>query len=106
MRLRNIVFRVGKKRGNVVIVDMHSFLENGVIAEADFLDRVARYDWESLRDKIVLVKGCGTAIIPPWAFMVVTARLAEVARRIQYGNEHSSIPIFTRHKQEAVNVEP
>jgi hypothetical protein len=89
----------------VTILDMRIFLDDGVIAEAAFLDRVSRFDWESLRNKTVLVKGCGTAIIPPWAFMIVTARLTEVARRILYGNEHSSLPIYTRYKQETVNAQ-
>jgi hypothetical protein len=89
----------------MVILDMNEFMDNGVIAESVFLDRIARFDWESLRNKTVLVKGCGTAIIPPWAFMIITARLTEVARRILYGNEHSSLPVFTRFKQEAVNAQ-
>lgn len=88
----------------MVILDMHTFLDDGMATEAGFIDKVAAFDWESLRDKVVLVKGCGTAIIPPWAFMAVTARLTEVARRISYGNEHSAIPIFTRYKQEAAGV--
>jgi hypothetical protein len=87
-------------------LDMHAFLDDGVAAEAYFFDRVAGFDWESLRDKAVLVKGCGTDIIPPWAFMVVTARLTEVARQILYGNEHSSLPVYTRHKQETVDAKP
>lgn len=89
----------------MVILDMNEFMDNGVVSEKVFLERIARFDWESLRNRAVLVKGCGTAIIPPWAFMIVTARLTEVARRILYGNEHSSLPVFTRFKQEAVNAQ-
>ncbi len=88
----------------MVIFDMHSFLEDGMATETGFLDKVAAFDWESLRGKAVLVKGCGTAIIPPWAFMIITARLTEVAQKISYGNEHSALPIFIRHKQEAAGV--
>lgn len=89
----------------MVILDMREFMDNGVIAETVFNERIAGFDWASLRNRTVLVKGCGTAIIPPWAFMIVTARLTEVARRILYGNEHSSLPVFTRYKQEAVNAQ-
>lgn len=90
----------------MVILDMHTFLEDGVATEAGVLDKVASFDWDSLRGKAVLVKGCGTDIIPPWAFMLITARLTEVARQISYGNEHSAMPIFTRVRQETTGVKP
>lgn len=90
----------------MVILDMHTFLDDGMVTETGFADKVAAFNWESLRDKAVLVKGCGTAIIPPWAFMIITARLTEVARTISYGNEHSAIPIFTRFRQETTGAKP
>lgn len=86
------------------ILDMTQFLANGLITEAAFFDRMARFDWEPFRDRSVLVKGCGTTIIPPWAFMAVAARLAGLARAIDYGNEHFSIPIFRYHASEAADV--
>jgi hypothetical protein len=88
----------------VDILDMSVFTDGGIVSESAFFDKVDRFDWETYRDKRVLVKGCGTTIIPPWAFMVVTARLAAVAKRVRYGNEHSSIPIFNRLAEEAAHV--
>ena len=86
------------------ILDMSAFTDSGIVSETAFFDKVDKFDWETYRDKRVLVKGCGTTIIPPWAFMVVSARLAAVARRVRYGNEHSSIPVFNRISQEAADV--
>ena len=78
------------------IIDFSSFVTDDRVTESEFFEKVGRFDWEALRDKSVLVRGCGTAIIPPWAFMVVASRLAQVARRVRYGSEHSSITIFTQ----------
>lgn len=86
------------------ILDITTFLKNGIIAEAAFFDMVDQYDWERFRDKRVLVKGCGTTIVPPWAFMVVASRLAHIAKRIRYGNEHSSVPIFSRLNKETADA--
>lgn len=86
------------------IVDMSVFIEDGIVAEAAFFEKVDKFDWNAYRDKRVLVKGCGTTIIPPWAFMVVAARLAGVAKRVLYGNEHFSIPIFSRTPKEDTDV--
>lgn len=88
----------------MIILDIQQFFDNGIVTTAVFYEKVAAFDWEALRDKTVLVKGCGSAIVPPWAFMVVTARLARIAACIHYGNEHSSFPIFMRASGEAVDV--
>lgn len=87
------------------ILDMTVFMEGGIVVESAFFEKVKDFDWESLRDKRIMVKGCGTTIIPPWAFMVVASRLTGVAKSVRYGNEHSSIPIFRKSRREAVNVE-
>ena len=87
------------------ILDMAGFLEGGIVVESAFFEKVENFDWEALRDKRIMVKGCGTTIIPPWAFMVVASRLAGVAKSVRYGNEHSSIPIFRKPRRETINVE-
>jgi hypothetical protein len=89
----------------VDLLDMKEFMTDGIIVESAFFKKVEEFDWERFRDRRVLVKGCGTTIIPPWAFMAITARLAPIARRIRYGNEHSSVPVYTRLRRENVDVE-
>ncbi len=86
------------------ILDMIQFLDNGIITEAGFTEKVGKFDWDSYRDKRVLVTGCGTTVIPPWAFMTVAAKLAQVAKVIKYGNEHDPIPIFRKRREETNNV--
>ena len=78
------------------VLDISDFMEDGRVKEASFFERIDTFDWPIYKDKVVLIRGCETAIIPPWALMVVAARLAGVARRIQYGNEHSSVKVFRR----------
>jgi hypothetical protein len=78
------------------ILDFAVFMTDGKLTESDFFEKVNEFDWEGFRDKPVLVRGCGTAIVPPWAFMVVASRLAQVAKRVRYGSEHSSVTVFSR----------
>ena len=86
------------------ILDMTTFMQDGLIREVAFYEKVEAHDWETYRDQRVLIKGCGTTVIPPWAFMVVTAQLAHIAKSIRYGNEHSSVPIFSRLYKEATDA--
>jgi len=86
------------------IIDMTTFMKDGLIAESAFYEKVEQFDWEPYRNQRVLIKGCGTTIIPPWAFMVVAAQLAHIAKSIRYGNEHSSVPIFSQLYKEATDA--
>ena len=87
------------------ILDLTAFMDNGIITETSFFNKAESFNWEQYRDRSVLVKGCGTTIIPPWAFMTVAARLAQVARRVLYGNEHTSVSIFSRSTPEAAHAD-
>jgi len=55
---------------------------------------VDRHNWSALEGKRVLVRGCGSAPIPPWAFMYLTGKLVPFAKAIHYGNEHDNVVVF------------
>jgi hypothetical protein len=76
------------------ILEFSAFMTGDKVIESDFFDKINRFEWDRFRGKSVLVRGCGTAIVPPWAFMVVASRLAHTARRVRYGSEHSSVTVF------------
>ncbi len=81
------------------IIDPKEFLTDGVLFEDAFLAAAGRIDWESYRGKKVLVRGCGSALIPPWVFMYITGKLAGVAKSVRYGNEHDHI-VVCRSREE------
>jgi len=76
------------------LLDITTFMDNGLIREKDFFEKLDGYDWSSLDGKRVLVKGCGTTAVPPWAFMALTARLVNRAKTVKYGNEHSALTVY------------
>ncbi len=78
---------------NYTIVDPTSFVTGKFFREEDFLANTGTADWERYRDRPVLVRGCGTTIVPPWAYMLIAARLSGVAKSIRYGNEHDNIVV-------------
>ena len=82
------------------IIDPQEFAVDGMFREADFKRLVEEYDWGRFLSKAVLIKGCGDIIVPPWAFMVITARLVPVAKSVRFGNEHDNAIIFRQPKQE------
>ncbi|MGD8922682.1 MAG: DUF2480 family protein [Candidatus Zixiibacteriota bacterium] len=78
------------------IVDPAELLTDGAFFEDDFLKNADRYDWEKFRDKTVLVRGCTSTLIPPWAYMLITGRLSSRAKSVRFGNEHDNIVVYRR----------
>jgi len=80
------------------IVDIKSLVDGDLLVESDFVEKLKGHDWSRYQDKMVLIRGCSDIIIPTWAYMAVTARLAGYAKNIRYGNEHSNLVVYRRAK--------
>ncbi|AEN74068.1 DUF2480 family protein [Rhodothermus marinus] len=61
-----------------------------------FVRALEREDWSKYRDRIVVVKGCASKIVPVDAYVQAVLRLQEVARKVMYGEPCSSVPLWRR----------
>ena len=77
---------------------LNDFLDDGILKEKVFREKVATIDWSQYADKRVLIKGCSEVPIPTWAFLILTAQLAQYVERIYFGDLRSAVKIFTRSK--------
>ncbi|MDE2730170.1 MAG: DUF2480 family protein [Bacteroidota bacterium] len=62
-----------------------------------FAQALAKEEWFRFRGRIVVVKGCGAAIVPDSAYAGAMTRLMPVARKVMYGEPCSNIPIWRQH---------
>lgn len=58
-----------------------------LLKEKDFRQFLKEFDWETYRGKNVFVHCSADAIIPSWAYMLVAAKLANVANICAFGDE-------------------
>lgn len=58
-------------------------------------------DWSAYQDRIVVVKGCGSRVVPESAYVGAMQKLQQVARKLMYGEPCSSVPLWRRPKAEA-----
>ena len=73
---------------DTAIFDLKEFVFMGMILkEKDFREALKKEDWEKYRNKNVAVTCSADAIIPVWAYMLVTTYLQPLAKEIVIGNE-------------------
>lgn len=74
-------------KGPRVVIDLKDWLFEGlVLKEKDFRTRVASHNWTQYQNCFVAVDCSNDAIIPDWAFMLVTIHLQPYAKKIVAGN--------------------
>ena len=56
-----------------------------------FVRRLEAENWERYRDGIVVIKGCGSSIVPSNAYLIATQKLQKVVRKLMYGEPCSSV---------------
>lgn len=70
-----------------VQIDIKDQLYNGlVLKEKDFRDFVKANDWSAYKGKSVAVYCSEDAIIPTWAYMLITSALAPYVKNLVFGD--------------------
>ena len=76
--------------GNRVLFDVKDWLfQELILKETDFRESVKNHDWSQYKKSFVAVNCSVDAIIPSWAFMLVTSKLIPVANKVVIGNLES-----------------
>jgi len=75
---------------------LDDFLDDGIIREKSFRKKISDINWQSYDSKRVMIKGCTSVPVPTWAYLILTAELAQVADDIIYGEPCSTVKIFKR----------
>ncbi|HBN45435.1 MAG TPA: DUF2480 family protein [Candidatus Marinimicrobia bacterium] len=81
----------------MITISMDDFLDEGILKEESFRKKVDEIDWSQYAGDRVLVRGCAEVVIPTWAYLILTAQLAQFVERIYYGELRSAVKIFTKN---------
>src|SRR5688572_19493144 len=75
--------------GERVVFDLkpHLFQEL-ILKEKDFREFIKTNDWSTFREKLVAVVCTADAIVPTWAYMLLTLALEPYAKKIVFGDLH------------------
>ena len=75
------------QKGERVLLDIKDQLYQGLILkEKDFRDYIKTHDWSAYKNKFVAITCSEDAIVPTWAYMLLTSALQPFARKIVFGS--------------------
>ncbi len=91
---------------DVMELDIASLLVEGLLLrEKDFRAFIAENDWSKYQDKHVALFCSTDAIIPRWAWMLLSTSLHPFAKTIVFGNAQTLVEELYRQKIADFNVE-
>ena len=74
-------------KGERVLFDIKPLLFHELILkEKEFRDFIKQHDWNQYKDKLVAISCTVDAIVPTWAYMLVSIALEPFAKKIIFGN--------------------
>lgn len=73
--------------GNRTLIDIKDWLHQGfVLKEKEFRESVKNHDWSQYKNHFVALHCSTDAIVPAWAYMLITAHITPFAKKIVLGN--------------------
>ena len=73
--------------GRRVGIDLKNFLFEGlVLKEKEFREKISNLKPDDYRDAFVYIYNSTEAIIPLWAYFLITSKLTDIARKIVFGS--------------------
>lgn len=88
----------------LTVFDLKDYLFMGLILkEKDYREALKNHDWSQYQDKNVAITCTADAIIPAWAYMLVTTYLQPVAKELVVGDEKELIKAIFLKNLSAIN---
>ncbi|PHQ31033.1 DUF2480 family protein [Leeuwenhoekiella nanhaiensis] len=86
-------------------IDISQWLTEGfILREKDFRDSLKNHDWSAYSDAYVALHCSTNAIVPAWAYMLVTTYLQPVAKKVVVGNLTDLETVLYTEKIETLDV--
>ena len=70
------------------VIDLKNWLKDEfILIESDFREKIKSFNWEVLKEKTVLIQCSNDAIIPHWAYLLISSKLTEFEIKNFIGNQ-------------------
>jgi hypothetical protein len=94
------------KPEEITAIDLKDFLFKGLILrEADFREAVKIKEWKAYEGQYVVIHCSSDAIIPMWAYMVLSAELTSFAKDVAFSSVEHAADIFLYRNLAKLNMD-
>ena len=76
-----------------------------ILKEKDFREYIKTHDWSQYKDTYIALTCTADAIVPTWAYMLLTLSLKPFAKKVVYGNKEVLDTILLQEKIDALNLD-
>jgi hypothetical protein len=91
---------------NIISFDLADFLWQGlVLKEKEFRNSIATHDWSQFQGKTVYIHCSADAIVPTWAYMLVSSQLNEIASFHCVGSKEDLVKMLIENNIHHFNTE-
>ena len=74
---------------NFEVIDLKNWLKDEfILVESDFREKIKSFNWDVLKEKTVLIQCSNDAIIPHWAYLLISSKLTEYEIKNFIGNQN------------------
>lgn len=74
-------------KGERVAFDISGWLSEGIVLrESEFREKASEHDWAQYQDKYVALFCSTDAIVPGWAYLLLSLHLAPLAKKVTVGS--------------------
>lgn len=74
-------------KGKRIVFDISDWLFEGIILkEKDFRESIEQHNWSQYQDNYVALTCKTDAIIPSWAYLLITTKLSSFTKKVVVGN--------------------
>ncbi|MCD6019125.1 MAG: hypothetical protein K0S53_2246 [Bacteroidetes bacterium] len=93
-------------KGERVLFDLKPLLFHELILkEKDFREYIKQHDWTTYKDKLVAVTCTADAVVPTWAYMLVSIALEPFAKKIVFGNSDTLEAVVFHEALQTIHYE-
>jgi hypothetical protein len=93
--------------GSRFVIDISQWLHQGfILKEKDFRETLKEQDWTRYKDGFVCLQCSTDAIIPSWAYMLISTYLNSIAKRVIVGSEQELNLILYTEAIMDLDIEP
>ena len=93
------------RQEEITSIDLKSFLfKELILREAEFRETVKNTDWDKYKNKYVVLFCSSNAIIPMWAYMVLSAELSPFVKDVACSSPEHAADIFLYRNLAKLNM--